>query len=211
MKTLLFIGDSITDSHRLFLDTPHSLGDGYVSMIQSCLLDSRYRILNRGHDGFTSTDILRCLERDCLSQRPDIITLLVGVNDIAAQLYGGIDRIPGEFEAVYRQILSRIRASLPDAFLILMEPFAFSRPREYLLFHPYILQESRIIRRLAEQFCCAFLPLHEQMNSRNDSLGDSPLTTDGIHLSREGNQLLADRWLSLAASLSLIDPAVLPG
>ena len=52
-----------------------------------------------------------------------------GVNDIAAQLYGGIDRIPGEFEAVYRQILSQIRASLPDAFLILMEPFAFFPPQ----------------------------------------------------------------------------------
>ena len=111
MKTLLFIGDSITDSRRLFLDTPHSLGDGYVSMIQSRLLDSRYRIINRGHDGFTSTDILRCLERDCLSKKPDIITLLVGVNDIAAQLYGGIDRIPGEFEAVYRQILLSLEYS----------------------------------------------------------------------------------------------------
>src|SRR5699024_4383156 len=116
-----------------------------------------------------------------------------------------------EFEAVYRQILSRIRASLPDAFLILMEPFAFSRPREYLLFHPYILQESRIIRRLAKQFCCAFLPLHEQMNSRNDSLGDPPLTTDSIQLYQERNRLLEDRLLSLDDSLCLIDPAVLSG
>lgn len=211
VKTLLFIGDSITDSHRLFLDTPHGLGDGYVSMIQSHLSDRQYRILNRGHDGFTSTDILRCLERDCLSLKPDVITLLVGVNDIAVQLYGGVDRIPGEFETVFRQILSRIRAAMPDAFLILMEPFAFSRPREHLLFHPYILQESRIIRRLADRYRCAFLPLHEQMNSCNDPLGGSPFTTDGIHLSREGNRLLADQWLALAASLSLIDPAVLPG
>ncbi|MGI6012298.1 MAG: SGNH/GDSL hydrolase family protein [Ruminococcus sp.] len=205
MKTLLFIGDSITDSHRLFLDAPHNLGDGYVSMIHSRLPQNRYTVINRGHDGFTSADLLRCLKRDCLELAPDVVTILIGVNDIAAQIYGEINRIPEEFEKIYEEILSQIHRSLPQTNLILMEPFVFSRPKEYLLFHPYIRQESRIIQELARRHGAFFLPLHDRMNSRNDPLGGSSLTLDGIHLSGEGNRFLAQLWLNQAASLSIPD------
>lgn len=200
MKTLLFIGDSITDSHRLFLDAPHSLGDGYVSMIHAQLPQDEYTVINRGHDGFTSADLLRCLKRDCLTLSPDVITILIGVNDIAAQIYGQINRIPTEFETIYGSILAKIRCCLPGARLILMEPFVFSRPAEYLKFHPYIRQESRIIQNLAAGCGAVFLPLHDRMNSQNDALGGSPLTVDGIHLSEEGARLLASLWLEAAAS-----------
>ncbi|MGI6006594.1 MAG: SGNH/GDSL hydrolase family protein [Ruminococcus sp.] len=201
MKTLLFIGDSITDSHRLFLDTPYSLGDGYVSVIYSRLPHNCFTVINRGHDGFTSADLLRCLKRDCLDLAPDIITILIGVNDIAAQIYGQIDRIPLKFEEIYKEILSQIRLSLPHAELILMEPFVFSRPEEYLLFHPLVRQESKVIKTLAASYHSLFLPLHDRMNSRNDALGGSPFTLDGIHLSQKGCQFLADLWLEAAASL----------
>ena len=201
MKTLLFIGDSITDSHRLFLDVPHTLGDGFVSMIRQKLPEDSFSVINRGHDGFTVKDLLRCADRDCLVFDADIITILVGVNDIAAHIYGNCHCVPESFHQTYRELLKKIRTAAHTAELILMEPFVFSRPAEFLQFHPLIRQESRCIRSLAEEFNGRFITLQDIMNSQNDTLGASPLTTDGIHLSESGNHLLADRWLSAATDL----------
>lgn len=201
MKTLLFIGDSITDSHRLFLDVPHTLGDGYVSMIRQKLPRDSFSIINRGHDGFTVKDLLRCVERDCLVFDADIVTILVGVNDIAAHIFGEYHCIPEKFYQTYRELLKKISSVPKKAELILMEPFVFSRPAEFLQFHPFVRQERECIRSLAREFNARFVPLHDLMNSQNDTLGASALTVDGIHLSESGNQLLASRWLEEASSL----------
>lgn len=200
MKKILFIGDSITDSHRLFTESPFDLGDGYVSVVREMLPADKYKIINRGHDGFTSEDVCRCLDRDCLALAPDLVTLLVGVNDIPVELYTDRPRIPAEFTRYCRRILENITSSgIPS--VILLEPFIFSSPAEYLCWHPFICQESEILQELASCFGAVFLPLHERMNAQNDDRGNSILTTDGIHLSEAGSRLLASSWLACAAPL----------
>lgn len=200
MKKILFIGDSITDGNRLFTDSACPLGNGYVSMIRNLLPVEDYEIINKGHDGFTSEDVYRCLERDCLALKPDLVTLLVGVNDISVELYTDRARIPTEYALCCENIMERITSSGISS-VILMEPFIFSSPQEYLHWHPYIRQESEILKSLAERFGAVFLPLHERMNAQNDDRGNSILTTDGIHLTKAGCRLLARTWLSCAAPL----------
>ncbi|MCH1984296.1 GDSL-type esterase/lipase family protein [Ruminococcus sp. OA3] len=200
MKNFLFIGDSITDSHRLFTESSCDLGDGYVSMVRDMLPTDKYEITNRGHDGFTSEDVCRCLERDCLALTPDLVTILIGVNDIPVELYTDRPRIPAEFTQYCRSILERITSSGISS-VILLEPFIFSSPAEYLLWHPLIRQESEILQSLASRFGAVFLPLHDRMNAQNDARGNTSLTTDGIHLSEAGSRLLASSWLSCAAPL----------
>lgn len=201
MKTLLFIGDSITDSHRLFLDVPHNLGDGFVWKIRQRLSETDFSIINRGHDGFTVKDLLHHAGSDSLAFDADIITILVGVNDIAAQLYGEYNSIPDKFYKTYHTLLKKISSARPKAKLILMEPFTFSRPSELLHFHPLIQKESECIRALAKEYHAVFIPLHKTMNEQNDAAGASKLTTDGIHLSEAGSELLAECWLSAASKL----------
>ncbi len=84
-ETLLFVGDSLTDcGRREPAYVPY--GRGYVHLFRSILLqrhpDWRVRIVNRGVGGDTIRDLERRWEEDVLSERPDRLVILIGINDV---------------------------------------------------------------------------------------------------------------------------------
>ena len=84
-KRLLFIGDSITDCGHLWDFHEKALGDGYVRLISEYMerLDPDYEVINCGFNGFTAGDLLHYWQKNGKALRPDVVTVLVGVNDIA--------------------------------------------------------------------------------------------------------------------------------
>lgn len=191
MKQLLFLGDSITDAGHLF--EPGNLGYGYVR----CLAEQLpiCALCNRGHDGFTTEALWRMLQRDSVEKNWDVITLLIGVNDIPVSLYANRNRIPEEFSFYYDHIL-HLLSERTDAHLVLAEPFLFDSPAQYLTWEPYLLEESLLIRRLAAKYDAIFLPLHQEFRREAARLGTASLTTDGIHLTDMGSRTLARLWLT---------------
>lgn len=190
MSNFLFLGDSITDAGHLF--DPANLGDGYVSMLARDMRFYDCVFQNRGHDGFTTEQVLRMLKRDGIENTWDVITLLVGVNDIPVELYASHNRIPDEFSQYYEEILQILTTG--DAQLILVEPFLFEYPQEYQIWCPYVASESRIIHNLAKKYNAFFLPTNEVLHQATDEKGISQITPDGIHLTPTGNKILADLW-----------------
>lgn len=190
MSNFLFLGDSITDAGHLF--DPANLGDGYVSMLARDMRFYDCVFQNRGHDGFTTEQVLRMLKRDGIENTWDVITLLVGVNDIPVELYASHNRIPDEFSQYYEEILQILTTG--DAQLILVEPFLFEYPQEYQIWCPYVASESRIIHNLAKKYNAFFLPTNVVLHQAADEKGISQITPDGIHLTPTGNKILADLW-----------------
>lgn len=190
MSNFLFLGDSITDAGHLF--DPANLGDGYVSMLARDMRFYDCVFQNRGHDGFTTEQVLRMLKRDGIENTWDVITLLVGVNDIPVELYASHNRIPDEFSQYYEEILQILTTG--DAQLILVEPFLFEYPQEYQIWCPYVASESRIIHNLAEKYNAFFLATNEVLHQTAAEKGISQITPDGIHLTPTGNKILADLW-----------------
>lgn len=193
MNTCLFLGDSITDADHLF--DPANLGTGYISCLSrkselhDCIL------CNRGHNGFTIERIWKMLERDGIESSWEIITLLAGVNDIPVEVYTNHHRIPDEFTEYYEKILNYLTRHT-HARLILVEPFLFDKPAEYMNWHPFIHAESQIIQNLAKKYHACFLSTDQQLRSAAEKQGMDQITLDGIHLTPTGNQLLADLWIS---------------
>ncbi len=191
MSDFLFLGDSITDAGHLF--DPANLGNGYVSMLAVDMRFFNCVFQNRGHDGFTTEQVLHMLNRDGIERNWDVITLLVGVNDIPVELYTSRKRIPDEFAYYYEEIL-RFLITHTDAQLILAEPFLFDHPLEYKSWHPYIEAESKIIETLADKYHACFLPTDHILRQSAEEMGIDRITPDGIHLTYTGNQILADLW-----------------
>ena len=84
-QTILFTGDSITDCCRREAGVS-SLGNGYVSFVAAELLE-RYsqlnlNIINTGINGNTTRDILARWQPDCIDRKPDILSILIGINDL---------------------------------------------------------------------------------------------------------------------------------
>lgn len=202
MKTLLFLGDSITDCNHYF--DPENLGYGYVRMISEQINtpDKNYQVLNKGNDGFTVPSVRRLWKRSCLNLKPDFITILIGINDLAVIKNTGITLSVGlaEFREQYQALIDDIRM-MTDSSILLMEPFIFPWPAEYTAWEEDLHTLSNLIQELAVKNTLSFLPLWDELRTTAKSEGYSEITTDGIHLTPNGHKLIASKWLETASML----------
>ena len=189
---LLFLGDSITDAGHHF--TSDGLGNGFVRLLSTAVSRPCDHKPGTGN-GFTARRTAQMLAQDPGSCTPDLATLLVGINDVPLQLFAG--QTLDDFASAYESVLERHSSSCKT--VITAEPFLFDRPESYRAWHPLLLEESRMIRKLSESRGCLFLPLQKMFDDASSRYGTESLTTDGIHLTPSGNALLAKAWLSLAA------------
>ena len=84
-QTILFTGDSITDAGRRNVGTS-PLGEGYVSVVAK-VLTAKYpqlnlKMINTGISGDTARSLKFRWNKDCLLHRPDILSLMIGINDL---------------------------------------------------------------------------------------------------------------------------------
>lgn len=200
MKKYIFLGDSITDAHHNLGVDEKGLGDGYVSIIdrylhkeQSEKSDS-IKVINRGHDGFTLQGVLHFLDRDCLLQNPDIVTVLVGCNDVGILMNTGKGLEERNFAEDYDRLLCEI-AEDTSAKIICMAPFIFPHPQEYENWVPHIQKVEEIEREVAKKNRVGFVSLHDRLKKEADVFGYEAITTDGIHLTEQGAKVVADEWM----------------
>lgn len=199
MKTLLFLGDSITDCNHYF--EPENLGFGYVRMISEKLNtpDKNYQVLNKGNDGFTVSAVRRLWKRSYLNLQPDFISILIGINDLAVIKNTGITASVGlsQLRTEYQALIDDIRL-VTDCPILLMEPFIFPYPAKYASWEPELSLLSNIIEETASANQLTYLPLWEMLSNTAKQQGFPAITTDGIHLTAAGHKLLSDNWLSFS-------------
>ena len=86
---ILFQGDSITDAGRKKDDessnTAAIMGNGYAMIAGSQLLfqhaDKNLKVFNRGISGNKVYQLAERWEKDCLNLKPNVLSILIGVND----------------------------------------------------------------------------------------------------------------------------------
>ena len=197
MNTLLFLGDSITDCNHCF--DPENLGYGYVRKISDTLRtsDTDYQIRNFGYDGFTISALRRLWKRHCLALLPDFITILIGINDLSVIKNTGITPSVGlaDFKNQYQELIDDIRI-MTNCHILLLEPFIFPYPAEYATWEDDLHQLNSIIQEIAKDNGLGYLPLWDELLKAAKEGGFKELTTDGIHLTPLGHQMISDRWIS---------------
>lgn len=208
-KTLLFAGDSITDADHLWDPGPDGLGHGYVHMVSEMLKAAEagkteiagnagvfaYRIINSGYNGYRAEDLLRRWNRICLSRQPDLVTLLVGVNEAGAAMEGMVTE-PEVFERTYERLITEVLDNT-RADMILMEPFLFRCPAYLITWRTYFDQLLPVISHLAEKYSLPLIRLDRPLGELADRLGVDQVTVDGIHLTETGNRFLAEQWIKM--------------
>ncbi len=197
MQTFIFLGDSITDCNHLF--EPENLGYGYVRKIWEQLHKTGCdcRLFNKGYDGFTVPAVRRLWKRDCLTLKPDFITILIGINDLAVIKNTGITPSIGlaDFRDQYQELIDDIRITT-DCPILLMEPFLFPYPQEYAAWFEDLHKMNLIIKELAEKNHLQFLPLWDKLLNTVKTQGYPSITTDGIHLTPTGHEIIANLWIA---------------
>ncbi|MGN1266572.1 MAG: SGNH/GDSL hydrolase family protein [Dorea sp.] len=202
MKKIIFLGDSITDANHNWGVDEFGLGDGYVSMIAQKLNENGrcVKILNKGHDGFTIQAVRRMLVRDCLLLAPDVVSILVGCNDVGIAMNMGKSLKEQGFEENYEELVMEIQEET-DAEIICMSPFIFPYPMEYENWISEIRNAEMAIKDIAKKHSLQYIYLQDYLQEHAEECGYGKLTTDGIHLTRKGAKLVAERWLELYQQL----------
>lgn len=204
-STLLFQGDSITDGNRTRNnDWNHVMGHGYAFIVTSRLSfdfpANNYHFFNRGVSGNTITDLANRWQADTLDLKPDVLSILVGINDSNYFLDGNLNCSVENFETTYRKLLGDTKTQLPQSKLILMEPFILPVGKikeRWDLFKKDISKRQLIVAKLAHEFGAIFIPLQEPFNKALQKAPAEYWIWDGIHPMPAGHELIARQWIKL--------------
>jgi len=202
---VLFQGDSITDGARSRNDDPnHILGHGYAYIIAAKLgfelAERAPAFVNRGVSGDRVSDLYARWNEDCLSLRPTLLSVLIGVNDAWRIMNDLPSGVTDRFERAYVHLLEETRERLPDAGLVLMEPFILNTgapAQKWTEWRAKISEYQAAVRALAERFDAVFVPLQEPFERAEERAGAAYWLWDGVHPTAAGHELIAREWLTV--------------
>ena len=201
---ILFQGDSITDAHRKKDDmAPNSqpaLGGSYPFFAAGELLykgaGKNLQIYNRGISGNKVYQLAERWDGDCLSLRPTVLSILVGVNDFWHTLVNGYKGTIETYRDDYKKLLDRTKAALPSVRLIIGEPYAIIGVKAVDdKWYPAFNEYRAAAREIADIYEAVFVPYQEIYEKAIKSAPGSYWTADGVHPSLAGARLMAEAWM----------------
>ena len=202
--TLLFQGDSITDAGRQNRKSPKpndqaSMGNGYACMAAAGLLNSRANlkisIFNRGISGNKVHQLDARWQSDCLAHKPDILSILIGVNDIWHGFQGKYDGTVDRYEEDYLALVARTREALPDIQFVICEPFVLKCGAVSSKWFPEFDRYREAARRVADSHAATFVPFQSMFDQALSFAPPQHWARDGVHPTAHGSALMADYWL----------------
>lgn len=188
---LLFQGDSITDAGRSYED-PHLLGEGYVKYAAQYLQDAypnvEFEFINLGIGGNQTISLVDRLDRDFISVQPDIVSILIGINDV---WHHAEDRswIPDEvFAERYRTVLQAIKEKT-NAKIMMLEPFLIP-VEDKLYYREDLYRKIEIERALAREYADVYVPTDGLLASAYIGNEPTAFAADGVHPTAMGAEYI---------------------
>jgi lysophospholipase L1-like esterase len=200
---LVFQGDSITDMNwgRNEGDRNHYLGHSYVYLIASrlgvdCAAD-KLNFFNRGVGGNSMPDLQKRWQKDSIDSKPDLLSILFGVNDVNRMLAGVT---PKDWEADYRALLDASRKANPGLMLVLLEPFVLpvgplANPDSHKNWRGKIDLMTAIVARLAKDFNAVHIKTQAIFDAAAKAAPPDNWIWDGVHPLPQGHELIARNWI----------------
>ena len=211
---VVFAGDGITDgawgrskgaataaSARNLGDLNHHLGDGYVFLC-GAWYQSQYptlgiNIQNRGIVGNTLDDLAARWQDDILSLNPDVISVLIGSQDIDNYIGTSAN---GDFDVEgwttkYRTMLTAARNANANVKLVLCAPFCGANASNYEQRKALLTQLAAKVQALATEFSAIYVPF-DDIAKAEPSAGY--FFWDGTLPTAAGQYEMFKKWVSVA-------------
>ena len=206
---VLFQGDSITDGGRdrsaAQKNDLGALGNGYVRFVSAQILlhglEADCAIYNRGVGGNTVQDLASRWQVDCLELKPNVISILVGVNDLVRTARGTYQGGLQRYAQDYRGLLERTVEAIPDVRLIIGEPFLLKGANVSQEWVNNCEEFREVARNLADEFAATFVPYQERFDAATKIAPPEDWASDSIHPSQVGKVMMATWWLEAAGLL----------
>ncbi|MDR1723258.1 MAG: SGNH/GDSL hydrolase family protein [Tannerella sp.] len=204
-SVILFQGDSITDAGRkreaIACNNIDMLGMGYTLFTATAIMskhaDIQPKIYNRGISGNKVFQLRERWEVDTLAFMPDVLSILIGVNDYWHTLSGGYKGTVEVYENDLRDLLKYTKEKLPAVQLVLCEPFALRGGSAIndVAWFPMFNDYRVALKKLATEFDAVFVPFQAAFDEAVKVAPPTYWSGDGVHPDLPGRQLMAETWL----------------
>ena len=203
---VLFQGDSITDALRcresLIANEPAGLGNGYARYAAAMLLDQfshlDLQIHNRGVSGNKVVDLATRWQMDCLDLKPDVLSILIGVNDTLHGTGRGkpIAVTIEAYDRTYRQLLDQAKEVNSQIHLVLCQPFVLRCGAVDDHWFPEMTQRQEVVHRIATDYGAALVDFQAMFDAAIKEAEPAYWAPDGIHPSIGGHMRMAQTWIA---------------
>ena len=201
---ILFQGDSITDAGRNKenhgFNNPSILGGGYAFLAAAELLhehaDKSLEIYNKGISGNKVYQLAERWDKEALDIQPDVLSILIGVNDYWHKHNGNYAGTVEVYRKDLTTLLERTKTQLPNVKLVICEPFAVKGVKAVdESWYPEFDAYRAAAKEIASASGAVFVPFQKVFDEAEKKAPGSYWTTDGVHPSLAGSQLMAQAWL----------------
>ncbi len=201
---VIFLGDSITQQGE-------DLENGFISLMRQNISQNNFELIGKGISGNKVSDLLTRYKADVIDLNPDIVFIYIGINDVWHKYDYGTGTDIDLFETGLRAIISDVK--LLNSKIVLCTPTVigenignfelgnkFKDVETMEKMNADLDKFSNVVRRLSSEFRTELIDLRKvfmnhitKNNPNNDAKGI--LTTDGVHLNDQGNQLIYDQMM----------------
>lgn len=178
------------------------MGHGYAYLIASRLWYDhparQFHFFNRGISGNKVPDLQQRWQVDTLDIKPDLLSILIGINDGSAALGGDTSFTIQRYEEGYRSLLQKTREQLPAVQFVLCEPFVLPVGRvkdKWEAYQADIAQRQATVKKLSVEFGAIFIGLQASFNKALSRAPADYWIWDGIHPMPAGHELIAREWI----------------
>ena len=204
---ILFQGDSITDAGRDW-NNDAQLGRGYAHLVSAELgfkEPAQHTFVNKGISGNRVVDLYARIKRDIINYKPDVMSILIGVNDVWHELGDSPNGVDADkFFKIYSMLIEEIKEALPEVKIMILEPFvleAGATEANWEFFKTETAKRAEMSRKIAEKYALPFIPLQKGFDDLAKKAPNDYWLADGVHPTSAGHEYIKGEWLKAYSAL----------
>ncbi len=205
---ILFQGDSITDGNRgRGTDQNHIIGHSYTYPIAayygSKYPERNFEFLSRGVSGNDIKMMFHRWQDDTLALKPDVLSILIGVNDAHYRRLITEENYIDYFEATYRTMLNQALQSNPNIKFIILQPFTLNTGNleNFGEFQNAVKVFAASAEKIAREFNAVFIPLQKIFDEASEKAPVSYWIWDSVHPTYNGHGLISEAFIKYTEDL----------
>ncbi len=203
---ILFQGDSITDAGRA-RDNDHNFGVGYPLLVKASLgfeTPGKYEFFNRGISGNRVVDIYARIKNDIINLNPDVMSILIGVNDVWHEFSSenGIDA--DKYFKIYDMLIEEVKNALPSIRIMILEPFVLkgrATEEKWDCFNLEVKKRAEMAKKIAQKYNLPYIQLQEGFDKLSENVDKSYWLEDGVHPTAMGHEYIKKEWIKAFKSM----------
>ena len=198
---ILFQGDSITDAGRDKRNY-HHMGAGYPKFVVEALTakypEVEFEFINLGISGNRTDQLFDRLYPDCIAFQPDIVSVLVGINDVWHRYGHKIATQDEQIETNYKCILKLLKRDT-NAKIIMLQPYTEGEKQAHM--RADVERLKLIVNSLADEYADAYIKLDDLMHADENYGKPDYFTPDGVHPNATGAAFIAKLYVEAVSPM----------